>query len=149
MERLLLDVKAVTLLSGSDEELRARVKAGLVVNSDETVQRFVGALQEKRRPDVVRLMAMALGELVLASVLVVAGTVTLAPTVLGVKTPAGLVEYFAEQVYGAIGTSPLAEYVSVIEFVVGAVLVLGAFYTLSQAALNMREAGLSVTPGEG
>lgn len=148
LERLVLEIKALVLLHGSDAELKERLRGKLVDSHDESIRRFVRAMQAVRPSETGRLLAMAAGELVLASLLVVAGTVVLLPTVVGINTPAGLIQYFAERVYGTVGASPLSQYVSFMEFALGAVLMLSAFYTLRQAALNLREAGLSIRSGE-
>lgn len=148
LDRLVLEVKALVLLHGSDAELRARLERKLADSQDESVRRFVGALQKGAKPHTTRLMTMAVGEMVLASLLVVAGAVVLVPTVLGINTPAGLVQYFSERVYGSIGASPLSQYVSFMEFAVGALLILSAFYTLRQAAAHLKEIGLSIKTGE-
>ena len=148
LDKLILEIKALELLHGSDVELKARLEGRLVDSHDESVRKFVAALQAGAKPDTVRLMAIALGEMAFASLLILAGIVALVPTVIGINSPAGLVRYFAERAYGAIGASPLAQYVSFIEFAVGVLLMLSAFYTLRQAALNLKVAGLSIRSGE-
>lgn len=148
MERVLLEIKAMVLLQGSDTELKSRLRTRLVESHDESLRRFVKALQGGRRRETGRLVVVALGELALASVLVLMGAVILLPAVAGIDTPAGLAKYFAEEVYGAIATSPLAQYVPLMQFVLGAVLMLSAFYTLRQAALSLKDAGLAIEPGE-
>jgi hypothetical protein len=148
LEKLILDIKAFVLLQGSDAELKSRVEQRLVASQDDSVKRFVGALRTGAKPQAGRLLGIALGELVVASLLVFAGTVALVPTVVGINTPAGLVQYFTETVLGRVAASPLAPYVGVLEYVVGATLILSAFYSLRQAALSLKEMGLSIEPGE-
>ncbi len=148
LERLVLDIKAFVLLQGSDDQLRTRLQRGLSESRDESLRRFVGSLQSRRRPGSGRLLAIAMGELILASLLVVAGTVALIPTTVGLSSPQGLVNYFAGQLYGSLANSPLYQYTGFIEFVLGALLILSAFYTLRQAALDLKEMGLSVKTGE-
>lgn len=149
LDKIILDVKALVLLQGSDPELKERLRRKLVDSKDEDMRRFVEALQVRPSPRHAHLLLIALGELVLASLLVFAGTVALIPTVAGIDTPAALAQFFAEKAFGAIGSSPLADYSSFIEFVVGALLVLSALYTLRQAALNLKQLGLAIEPGEG
>ena len=149
LDKIVLDVKALVLLQGSDPELKERLRRKLVDSKDEDMRRFVEALQVRPSPRHAHLLLIALGELVLASLLVFAGTVALIPTVAGIDTPAALAQFFAEKAFGAIGSSPFADYSSFIEFVVGALLVLSALYTLRQAALNLKQLGLAIEPGEG
>jgi len=148
LDRLILEMKAIALLHGSDAELRERMGTRLIDSHDEGVRRFVRALQTESRAETGRLLAIAVGELVMASLLVVAGTVVLVPTVAGVGTLAGLVQYLAERAGGVGAGSPLSPYISFIEFVLGVVLVLSAFFALREAASNLKRVGLSVKSGE-
>ena len=92
-------------------------------------------------------MAIALGELILASFLVVAGIFAFVPNLIGINTPQALI-YFIEQINTPLSRSPFYQYTSGIEFILGALLLLAAFYTLRQAALNLKEMGLSVRTSE-
>jgi hypothetical protein len=148
VERLILDVKALVLLQGSEAELKAKLEKKLVGSHDESVLRFVRALQTGSKPNTGRLLFVALGELVMASLLVLLGTMALVPTLTGVNTPAGLVQFFAEHFYGTLANTPLSPYLSVIEFAMGALLMLSAFYTLRLAAINLKEVGLTIRTGE-
>jgi len=148
LDKLILEIKAIALLYGSEFELRERLDDRIVGSHDEDVRRFVKALQVGRHKATGRLLALALGELVMASALVVAGTIILAPTVVGVSTLASLVQYFAERTSGTVSTSPLSPYLSFVEFAIGILLMLSAFFALREAALNLRQAGLSIKPGE-
>jgi hypothetical protein len=125
LDRLILNIKSLMLLQGSEAELRAKLIVKLANSHDPSLRKFVDALQSGRlRHSVFPEVLIAVGELVFASLLVVAGTVVLVPTA---------------------SHTPL---VTFIEFVVGALLMLSAFYTLRQAALNLKEAGLTVISGE-
>jgi len=148
LDRLILEIKAVSLLYGSDAELRDRVESKITESNDESVRRFVKALQTEGPVQSGRKLALALGELLTAAILVTAGAVVLVPTVVGVNTLASLVQYFAERTSGTVGTSPLSPYLSFMEFGVGVVLLLAAFFSLREAALNLKQAGLAVRSGE-
>ncbi|MDA4127447.1 MAG: hypothetical protein OK452_09670 [Thaumarchaeota archaeon] len=148
LDRLILDVKAFVLLHGSDAELKAKLERKLKDSQDESIRRFVNALQVGANPEPGRLFAIALGELTLASFLVVAGILILVPIVVGINTPAALVQYFAARAYGSIGASPFGQYVSFVQFAVGTLLMLSAFYSLRHGALHLKEMGLSIKSGE-
>ena len=148
LDRLILDIKAVSLLYASEPELRAKLQSRVTESNDESIHNFVKALQTEGPVQTGRKFALALGELLTAAILVVAGAVVLVPTVVGVNTLASLVQYFAERTSGTVGTSPLSPYLSFMEFGVGVVLLLAAFFSLREAALNLKQAGLAVKPGE-
>lgn len=136
------------MLYGSEAELRERVEGKITESNDEGVRRFVRALQTVRPAETRGRLALALGELLTAAILVVAGAVVLVPTVAGVNTLASLVQYFAERTGSTIGTSPLSPYLTFMEFGVGVALLLSAFFALREAALNLRRSGLAVKSGE-
>jgi len=112
------------------------------------VKSFAAALQAGRKPDAGRLTVVALGELLLASILILAGAVALAPNLVGISSPQQIVNYLLEQISDSLSNSPIYPYASFIGFAVGALLLLSAFYTLRQAALDLRKTGLLVKPGE-
>ena len=148
LDRLILEIKAVSLLYGSDAELRDRVRSKITESNDESIRRFVEAIQAEGPVQTGRKLALALGELLTAAILVVAGAVVLVPTVVGVNTLSSLVQYFAERTSGTVGNSPLSPYLSFMEFGVGVVLLLAAFFSLREAAQNLKQAGLTVRSGE-
>jgi hypothetical protein len=148
LDRLMLEIKAIALLYQSEEELRERIEDKITGSHDENVRRFVRALQSHGPEETRGRLALAVGELLTAAILVVAGAVVLVPTVAGVGTLSSLVQYFAERTSGTVGTSPLSPYLTFMEFAVGVVLLLSAFFALREAALNLRRAGLAVKTGE-
>jgi len=148
LDRLMLEIKAMALLYQSEEELRERIEDKITGSHDENVRRFVRALQSHGPEETRGRLALAVGELLTAAILVVAGAVVLVPTVAGVGTLSSLIQYFAERTSGTVGTSPLSPYLTFMEFAVGVVLLLSAFFALREAALNLRRAGLAVKSGE-
>lgn len=148
LDKLVLDIKALVLLQGSTGELKKNVQKELKDSHDEDVRKFVDSLQSGPRPEAAKLLVISVGELILSSLLVLAGTVALIPVMVGITTPQGLISYFANQFYGSLGSSPLGQYTGLIEFALGALLILAAFYTLRQAALSLKEAGIAIKSGE-
>jgi len=148
LDRLALEIKAMVLLAGSESELKARLDGRLTNSHDESIQKFIEAVQTRAVPTVWQLLFIALGELVLASFLVILGTVALVPALVGINTPEGLLQYLADSARATVGSASLAQYAPVIGFVGGTLLILSAFYTLRQAALSLKKAGFSVKSGE-
>ena len=148
LDRLVLDIKASTLLYGSESDLRDDLQAKIAGSPDQSVQEFVRLLQLERPSRAARLLAIALGELLMASILVVAGAVVLFPTAIGLNSVGTLAQYYASRVTGSLGGSPISPYVSFVEFAIGALLVLSAFFALREAASDLKGAGFAVRPGE-
>jgi hypothetical protein len=141
-------MKAVSLLYGTEAELKAKLEDKLLRSNDETIRRFVKAMQVGNPTRTGRILTVALGELVMASLLVIAAGVVLVPTILGVNTYNGLVSYFTEVASATLQGSPLSPYISLIEFGAGVLLMLSAFFALHEAALSLKDAGLTVKTGE-
>ena len=148
LDRLVLDIKAFVLLQGDEAMLRRKVEGRLVESHDEEVRSFVQSIRAGRKPAVGQLIIVGVGELLVASLLVVTGTVILMPTLLGINSPQALLLYFSSQILSGMSDSPFSPYASALEFVVGAFILLAAFYTLRQAAVNLRELGLTVKISE-
>ena len=148
LDHLLLDIKAFVLLQGSESSLKTKVQERLVNSHDEQVRQFVKSTQYDRNRGFAEQVLVGLGELVLASILVVAGTIALIPTMVGIETPQQLLSYFSTALIRPLINSPFSQYVSAIEFVIGAFLLLAAFYTLRQASVSLRDVGLSVNPSD-
>ena len=146
LDKLILDIKATTLLLGSEDELKRTLDSRLTGSPDESLQKFVRVLQVREGGRTGRLVAIALGELMLASILVAAGAVVLVPNIAGIDTFSGLLGYLAGRASGTLAGSPLSPYLSLMEFAIGFVLLLSAFYSLREAASNLKGAGFSAEP---
>jgi hypothetical protein len=144
LDRLILDMKGASLLYGGSE-LKNRLEK-VTKSSDEDVRRFLQAVQTKRAVKWKSKVVIAAGELIMASILVVAGTAMLIPAAVGVDTFSGLAQYFSTILQGIPAQSPLAPYLSFFEFGVGIVLVVSAFFALGEAASNLKESGLALEP---
>jgi hypothetical protein len=148
LDRLILEIKAIVLLYGSESDLKDELQSKIRESHDESVLEFVKALQVEKPAQSGKLLAIALGELVMASILVVAGAIVLVPTAIGLNTVGSLVQYYSSRLSGNLGGSPLSPYISFVEFILGVLLVLSAFYALREAASNLKEAGFAVRSGE-
>jgi hypothetical protein len=148
VDRLILDIKALVLLHGSEADLKDKLTNELVGSHDESIVKFVKALQRGERQKSGGLILMAAGELVLASLLVLAATIILVPVFVGLNSPGAFLQYLLQDTYSGLGGTPLGQYVSLIEFALGAVLMVSAFYSLRQAAFNLKESGIAIVHGE-
>jgi hypothetical protein len=144
LDRLILDMKGASLLYGGSE-LEDRLEQ-LTKSPDEDVQRFLRAVQVKKAVKWRSKVVIAAGELFMAAILVVAGTAMLVPSVVGVDSLSGLSQYFSILLHGGSTQSPLTPYLSLIEFGIGIVLVISAFFALGEAASNLKESGLVLEP---
>jgi hypothetical protein len=140
LSRLLLDIKALMLLSGSDGTLPAAVKEKIVSTHDEQISAFISeiSISSKKSTDGKTLLLIALSEMILASILAVVGLALLAPSIVGFSSPTQLVGYF-DQIISAISVQSLSSpIIPAAEFVIAVLLLTGAFYNLRMAAANLR-----------
>lgn len=148
VSKLALDVKALALLYGSDTKLYSLLQKEFIESRDEDIMRFVEALQgnHKSHPD--GGLIVALGEIILASFLAILGIVAFIPNLIGLDTPQALFDYFSGLVPPSLDSGPLFSTVAAVEFVFAALLMLGAFYTLRQASVNLKHSGIVADSSE-
>lgn len=140
LTRLLLDIKALMLLRGSGNALPPPIKERIVSSHDEQIEAFVKAIGESaKKPKGGRSsLLIAISEMVLAAILAVVGLALLAPSLVGLSSPAQLVQYF-DQVITAISVRSLSNpVIPAAEFVISVLLLIGAFYNLRIAAETLR-----------
>jgi hypothetical protein len=140
MGRLLLDIKALMILGGTEESLSRIVEEKIALSRDNQIAGFVSIIQSKKaRPEPVRVnILIALGEMVLASILAVVGLAILAPSVTGLSSPSQLLAYFS-QALSAVSTKSIpSPIVPIGVFLLALVLLIGAFYNLRVAASNLK-----------
>jgi hypothetical protein len=125
LDKLVLDIKGFVLLQESEEDLSAKVKQGLVDSVDVQVAQFVNAVRSGGEKGTRELTVIGLGELLLASIFVIAGTLILVPAMEGLN--AELESQFSFSL-------PVSKFYAPIEFLIALFLMVSAFYTLRKAA---------------
>ncbi len=139
LSRLLLDIKALMLLSGSDAALQAVVREKVVSSHDEQISAFVSMINTSKKTEGGKSsLLMALSEMVLASIFAVMGLALLAPSIVGLSSPTQLEAYF-DSIISAISVPSLSNpVIPAAEFVVAVILLIGAFYNLRNAASSLK-----------
>jgi hypothetical protein len=138
MSRLLLDIKALMLLSGSDKTIEPLLKEKIVSSHDEQIASFVSMLSSRKPESGWSSLLIAVSEMVFAAILAVAGLALLAPSIVGFSSPNQLSFYFS-QIVGAISPTSLSNpVIPAGEFVIAVLLLVGAFYNLRIAANNLK-----------
>ena len=144
LSRLKLDVKALTLLYGSDSGLKGALDKAFTDSGDPELARFVDLLQRGRKRGAGGSMLISLGELVLASFLTILGIAAFVPSLVGILTPHQLIDYLSSAMAPSIDSGPLYVGAPVLDFLFAFILVLSAFYTLRQASRDIRESSLAL-----
>ncbi len=148
VSRLALDVKALTLLYESDDRLRGLLKKELLDSKDESMRRFMGLLNVGQRSGQTGALLVALGQMVLAALLALLGIVAFVPSLAGLNTPKEFGDYLSGFVPSSFGSGPLFSAAIAVVFVLAALLMLGSFYALRQASVNLKQAGFVVDQSE-
>jgi hypothetical protein len=138
LSRLLLDIKALMLLSGPDPSLQALVKERIASSHDEEVVKFVSMMNSPKPESGWASLLIAISEMLLASILAVVGLALLAPSIVGFSSPNQLFSYFS-QIVSTISPRSLSNpIIPVGEFVMAVLLLIGAFYNLRIAASHLK-----------
>ena len=144
VNKLILDIKALVLLSENDAQLSRAVQENIVGSHDEQVSRFMSSIQPTGNTGSRGGQFLAaLGELVLACFLTIAGLSLLAPSLMGIQSPVQLLSYFTEIVSGISANSLSNPLIPVLDFLFALMLLLGSFYLLRHASVDLKHAGLS------
>jgi len=139
VSKLKLDVKALSLLYGSDASLKEIIDRAFTNSGDPDMLRFRGLLQPKRRAGVRGLILISLGEIALASFLTILGIAAFVPSLVGLVTPHQFLVYFSRVVAPSLNSGPLYGGAAVLDFVFASLIMVSAFYTLRQASHNLRD----------
>jgi hypothetical protein len=142
ISRLKLDVRALTLLYESDAKLGPILERSFLESQDQYLARFLTLLHPRRPSDSEGNIPMAVGEIVLASFLIVFGLATFVPVMVGLSTPQQWLGYFSSALAPSFTSGPLYFGIPLLDFIFSAALLLGAFYSLRRAARNLKNAGM-------
>ena len=140
--KLVLDIKALVLLSGNEPDIQHVLNQRILGSHDEQVVKFVSMLRPKKQESRKGSFFIALGELVLASFLSVIGISLMAPSLLGLQSPQHLLDYFKQltlNLSASVFSNPLLPF---LDFLLSLALLLGAFYLLRRASIDLRDAGM-------
>lgn len=148
VSRLLLDIRALSLLHESDEELRPLMERTFLESQDDYVRRFVGMVQRGQKSEGGGGFPVAAGEVVLASFLTIVGLAAFVPIMAGLDTPQQWFSYVSSSLASSFASGPLYEGAPLLDFVLSVLLLLGAFYTLRQASKSLRRTSLAPQTSE-
>jgi len=141
VSKLKLDVKAISLIYGSDATLKEILDGAFTNSGDDDMLRFAGLLQSKRRPGGGGPLLISVGEIILASFLTILGIAAFVPSLIGLVTPHQFLDYFSRALAPSLNSGPLYVAAPAVNFVFAAVIMLCAFYTLRQASQNIKDSG--------
>jgi hypothetical protein len=142
MDELVLDIKSLMLLYPTDERLEGALQT-LSSSSDPEVLRFISLVQKReKKASEGGYFLMAVGEIILASLLFIGGLALIAPTLLGLGSPEEF-STFVTAIAGAISSQTLTNpLIPVLEFIIALSLLLSAFFTLRAASQSLKETGI-------
>ena len=145
VDQLVLDIKALVLLSQNEEQLAEVVNLRIAGLHDEHVTKFISLLSlRKAGPSRRGPFLIALGELVLGSFLSIAGLSLIAPSLIGFGSSSQFLEYFQQLVLKISPSSISNPILPVLDFLLAISLLLGAFYLLRQSSKDLKQVGVSL-----
>lgn len=143
IDKLILDIKTFVLLSESHEVLSQAISEKILGSHDEDVNRFISLIQPRvKRRGGIGSFLIAIGELVLAALLSIVGLSLMAPAIMGFQSPSQLLSYFRDLTSSISESSLSNPVIPFLDFLFSLVLLLGAFYILRRASVDMKDADL-------
>ena len=140
--RLLLDIKALVLLSRNESELATLLGDRILGSHDEQVVKFISMLRPKQQESRLGSFLIGIGELVFASILSVAGISLMAPSLLGLQSPHQLLDYFRQLTLNLSDATFSNPILPALVFLLALSLLLSAFYLLRGASSDLKNAGI-------
>ena len=144
MGMLILDIKALVLLHPLDDSLRSAVETELLNSHDEDIEKFLGMVQRRGHAKAREYFLAAIGELILAAFLMIAGLFTVAPAMMGLRSQEQLLNYFSEVLQSVSKSNFSSPLLGVFDFLIALGLLIAGFYSLRIASANIKETGLRV-----
>ncbi|MGD0396137.1 MAG: hypothetical protein ABSB26_04420 [Nitrososphaerales archaeon] len=140
--KLVLDMKAVGLLHPSESELRSALETSILDSKDEQVRRVVNSMGVGKTNGRTGSVVVAVGELILASLLMISGLLAISALFSGSASSNYIVQFFSSSVNDVVTTSPMQQALPVLELAFSILLLLSALYTLRRASATLKKAGL-------
>lgn len=141
IDELVLSVKAVMLLCGNSVECRNNLRDRIQSMHDDEINDFIDIFHKPQR-GVVPQISMAIGEILLASILLFVGVAILTPALVGFSGPDSFLHYFVSTQVALINAVPYFPFVLLTDFIIAIGLLSAAFYALRESAEKIENAGL-------
>jgi hypothetical protein len=146
VDRMIFDIKALGAQGGWGPATTMRLRERLLASHDEDIKGFLTALERTRPLRPWGQVLIGLGELVFGAFLTVIGLVLFIPAILGFSSSGSIARYLADLALG-LSASGISDPVAVaLGFAFALFLILAALYTLRQASVSLREAGIVSPP---
>ncbi len=146
IDRIVLDIKTLAGLDGSEEATARRLRERLLASHDEDIKRFLSALERRRPLRPWGQMLIGVGELVLAAFLTIFGLVLVIPSILGFTSRGDIARYLADLALGLSSSGLSDPLIAGLGFGFALFLLLAALYTLRQASRSLGQSGLVPPP---
>lgn len=144
VDRLILDIEAVMLLQQTDPGIAAELKSRIFQSNEEPIVEFKRILQSERSVGTKGLFFVSAGEIIFASIMMLVGLSLISPSLLGFLTPEDLILFFESIDASLIQAGLYLSLVVLVDFAIAILMMIGAFYSLMQAALHLKQSGLTV-----
>lgn len=138
---LVLSVKAVMLLCGNSVECRNNLMEKIKNMQDEEMTTFLDLFHKPQR-SIIPQVAMAIGEALLASILLFVGIAILTPSLVGFSGPDAFLHYFLTTQMMLVNAFAYFPFVLLADFLIAIALLSASFYTLKESADLFNDAGL-------
>lgn len=138
VDRLILDIESIMLLQQTDPDIIPEVRNRIFQSKEEQVVEFKRIIQVERTVGTRGLIFISVGGMILASVMMLVGLALISPSLLGFLTPEDLIRFFESVDASVIQFGLSMSLIVLIDFTIAVLMMIGAFYSLMQAALYIK-----------
>ncbi len=142
VNRIVLNIRTLGAVAGWGPATTARLRERLLASHDEDIKRFLSSLAGHRPLKPWGQALIGIGELVFGAFLTLIGLILFVPAILGVSSRGAIANYLSGLALGLASPGISDPVVVALGFAFALFLILAALYTLRQASVSLREAGL-------
>ena len=143
LDQLILDIKAVAVLSQNNSDYNNRALGRIAGAKDLDVQEFLSLLSRRFRKSSLWSFIIAVGEIAMAGILIFLSLGLIVPSFFAYDNPQTFLNYFSERVTLLHPRLFITSLLALLLFVLGATLIIGAFAILKVAANTLEDSGLT------
>lgn len=144
LDRLKLDMKAVSALSQSNQEFRRRTMDSLYTSKDLDVQNLLLMISRRFKKNPFWSIVVAVSEIAISSILLFFSLGLIVPAFFSYDNPDEILNYFASKITVSHPTVLTSSLISTVLFAIAIIMLLGAFGILKMAANTLEDSGITM-----
>ncbi|MCL4314724.1 MAG: hypothetical protein M1454_03260 [Candidatus Thermoplasmatota archaeon] len=144
IDTVVIDIKALMLLMEKKSDFYNQIRKKFTESGERDVRLFTEIISKDRELRKGRTIIISTGELLLSAFLILFGISVAIPSLEGINTFNTLVSFYTGTLYYFHGFLSVSV-ILIVDLILSVLLLIAAFYTIREAAIRIREAGLRET----